>query len=334
MVIVVLLLLRGNIVELENIGFYTLSDYRAKNASINSPLWRCELLITAACNFTCPYCRGTDSSANISFDAAKHVVDLWAEQGLKNIRFSGGEPTIVSWLPDLVEYTSSKNVERIAISTNGSAEPWYYRKLSSLGVNDFSISLDACCSAFGDKMSGVKGAFDIVSTNISELSKISYVTTGCVFDETNITQSVKTVEFAHSLGVSDIRILTSAQYNRSLEFVSQIPTEIVNAHPILKYRVANFKSGRNIRGMRSTDNTHCPLVLDDIAIKGNFHYPCIIYMREFGGPIGVVSDKMRAERAQWYKSHNCFDDPICRTNCLDVCIDYNNKAMETNPTKP
>lgn len=75
---------------LKDIGFYTLSDYRAKQASMNSPLWRCELLLTNKCNFNCPYCRGTNKDANITFEQAKYVVDLWSKEGLKNIRFSGG----------------------------------------------------------------------------------------------------------------------------------------------------------------------------------------------------------------------------------------------------
>ena len=33
--------------KLEEIGFYTLEDYRAKNASCKSPLWRNEMIITA-----------------------------------------------------------------------------------------------------------------------------------------------------------------------------------------------------------------------------------------------------------------------------------------------
>ena len=44
--------------KLEDIGFYTLSDERAQNISINSPLMRCELIVTSRCNFRCPYCRG------------------------------------------------------------------------------------------------------------------------------------------------------------------------------------------------------------------------------------------------------------------------------------
>jgi len=316
--------------KLQDIGFYTLSDYRAKYASSNSCLWRCELLITSACNFNCPYCRGTDRTADITFEDAKKVVDLWCQHGLQNIRFSGGEPTCVEWLPDLVKYTWQKGVHRIAVSTNGSASTDYYIKLLKNGVNDFSISLDACCAAFSDKMTGAPGSWPIIVKNIKALSKLTYVTTGCVFDGKNIEQSVQTVIFAHNLGVSDIRILTAAQYNKSLEFVEQIPKNILLYHPILKYRVENFKKGRNVRGLNIGDNFQCPLVLDDIAIKGDSHYPCIIYMRELGPPIGKVSANIRGERAEWYKTHNCFRDDICRENCLDVCVDYNNKFRQIN----
>jgi len=315
-----------NTKRLQDIGFYTLSDDRAIEASVTSPLWRCELLITSACNFKCLYCRGIDKSANISFDYAKDIVDLWASDGLKNIRFSGGEPTIVSWLPDLIKHTKEKGIKRIAISTNGSAATDYYLRLLDLGVNDFSISLDACCASFGDKMAGVTGFFDTIINNIKELSRKTYVTVGCVFDEKNIEQSVKTIELAHSLGVADIRILTSAQYNKSLEFVEQIPIDIVNAHPILKYRVSNFKSGRNVRGLKKTDSHKCQLAIDDMAIKGRKHYPCIIYMRENGDPIGDVGIYMRKQRATWIETHDCFKDKICHKNCLDVCVDYNNKV--------
>lgn len=44
--------------QLENIGFYTLTDQRAKTASDTSPMMRGEILLTDKCNFNCPYCRG------------------------------------------------------------------------------------------------------------------------------------------------------------------------------------------------------------------------------------------------------------------------------------
>jgi hypothetical protein len=37
--------------ELEKIGFYTLSDERAENVTHETPLQRCELILTEDCNF-------------------------------------------------------------------------------------------------------------------------------------------------------------------------------------------------------------------------------------------------------------------------------------------
>jgi molybdenum cofactor biosynthesis enzyme MoaA len=160
--------------KLENIGFYTLSNKRIKQVHKNSPLWRCELILTDKCNFKCPYCRGltNDISGTLPLWEAKMIVQSWITQGLKNVRFSGGEPTIYPELSDLVYMCSRNNVEHIAISTNGSANFEYYQELIDLGVNDFSISLDACCSSFGEKMSGgVKGAWEVVIDNIQKIAK-------------------------------------------------------------------------------------------------------------------------------------------------------------------
>jgi len=148
--------------RLEEIGFYTMSNYRTRQLSYTSPLWRCELILTDKCNFRCPYCRGVKKKfeGEKTYHEAKNIVDLWIKEGLKNIRFSGGEPTTWKDLLKLVSYSKENGVERIAISSNGSADFSYYEELIMAGVNDFSISLDACCSSFGDKMAGVKGVWN------------------------------------------------------------------------------------------------------------------------------------------------------------------------------
>lgn len=316
--------------KLENIGFYTLNDERAKNTSSTSQMMRCELILTDLCNFKCPYCKGLrdDCKGTINLKKAKEIVDFWTKDNLKNIRFSGGEPTVWKNLVELVEYTKSKGVERIAISTNGYADFSLYEKLIKAGVNDFSISLDACCAAFGDEMSGgIKGSWNKVTENIRKISKLTYVTLGIVVTEDTIKNISETINFAASLGVADIRIISSAQYNTLLENAKTLDKSVWEKYPILKYRIENINKNRNVRGLKDTDSHRCGLVLDDSAIAGNYHFPCIIYMREGGNAIGKISNNMRQERALWSKNHDTHCDPICKQNCLDVCIDYNNKYL-------
>lgn len=325
--------------KLEKIGFYTLCDKRAKETSTTSPLWRNELIITSNCNFKCPYCRGTTIDGehkNMSLEDIKYVIDLWASHNIQNVRFSGGEPTLHPDIEEIIRYTKEKcvDIKHIAISTNGYSSYELYEKLHYLGVNDFSISLDACCSSVGDMMSGgVKGSWNVVIENIKKLSKTTYVTVGMVFSEENADQMKESIEFADSLGVSDIRVITSAQWNNFDVFKNlNLTEEILDRHPILKYRIKNFRQGRNVRGIEKDDCKLCHLMVDDMIIKGDGHYPCVIHMREHGNKIGTIKGKtmtqIRMERLLFLLNHNTHNDKICQNNCLDVCIDYNNKAEE------
>jgi len=318
--------------RLEDIGFYTLSNARALSSSTTSPLWRCEMILTDVCNFKCPYCRGLrkDLSGSISIDNAKDILKIWISNGLKNIRFSGGEPTMYKGLTELVEMCRDNNVERVAISTNGSASFNTYKKLIKAGINDFSISLDACCATVGNLMSGGIKSWNRIIENIKLLSEITYVSVGMVFTEDNIKDCLKSVLFAHSLGVSDIRVIPSAQYNKALAQLKDLPEEIINKYPILKYRINNVKNGLHVRGIPDGNKDRCWLALDDMAVAGPYHFPCIIYLREGGNPVGKIDNSVRQQRETWIRNHNPWEDSICKANCLDVCIDYNKKASETH----
>ncbi len=308
------------------IGFYTLTDERAKQEHYN--LERCEMILTDACNFRCPYCRGVksysrDCGGHIDYGLAAYVLEDWANLGLKNIRFSGGEPTLH---PDIVALTNlaARSIQRVAISTNGSM-PWsLYEKLLGAGVNDWSVSLDACCAEDADKMAGRGGYFEKVVKNIRFLSARSYVTVGVVLTDETQVNVVEVVKFAHDLGVSDIRIITAAQYNGALSRLEEIPANILAAHPILRYRVKNLLGGRNVRGLRPGDTARCYLVRDDSVVAGKWHFPCVIHMREGGKPIGRIGSRMRQERDWWSLMHDTHQDSICVQNCLDCLVDYNN----------
>jgi len=319
--------------ELREIGFYTLSNERAKNVSAISQMQRCEMIITEYCNFKCPYCRGLEASIygnrrikQLSLEEVKTNIDYWCEnEPLKNIRFSGGEPTLHKDIIDIVKYAKFKGIKRIAISTNGSNKLELYHKLIDAGVNDFSISLDASCASDGDMMAGyIEGSWEVVVENIRALSLLTYVTVGVVLTPENINSTINTINFAHELGVSDIRIISAAQWNQPIPRLNEVSNKVRNAHPILNYRIKHFAEGVNVRGIQDTDSDKCAIVLDDSAIAGDYHFPCIIYMREQGNPIGKIGPNMRAKREQWFNNHNTHKDPICSKNCLDVCRDHNN----------
>jgi MoaA/NifB/PqqE/SkfB family radical SAM enzyme len=317
--------------KLEDIGFYTLSDERADTASASSRLMRCELLLGSKCNFACPYCRHAGGD-DISFRDAIEVIDAWGRDHLFAIRFSGGEPTLHPDLPVFVAKARLMGVERIAVSTNGSADPFVYRHLLGCGVNDFSISLDACCAADGDLMAGgVKGAWEVVVENIKMISSMCYVTVGVVLTNENAGSVNSIIKMASSLGVADIRIIPAAQEGNMVEGID-IDKDILDRHPILRHRVANISADIPTRGLSDGDCRKCGLMLDDMAVDSScMHYPCIIYLREGGKPIGRVGPRMREDRMRWYEKHDSLNDPICRSQCLEFCREYNARFAMHNP---
>ena len=323
--------------KLETIGFYTLTDERAKNSSLISPMKRCEMIITEYCNFHCPYCRGLKDyiygdrpKKQLSIGEIKKNIDYWCvNTPLENIRFSGGEPTLHPNIRDIIGYCTIKGINRIAISTNGSNKFELYKDLIELGANDFSISLDACCAEDGDKMAGgIKGSWNKVVDNIEKISKLTYVTVGIVLNELNVDKTIETIKLADKLGVSDIRIISAAQYNQPIPRLNEIPQTIKDKYPILNYRINNFANGVNVRGISDTDSHKCGLMMDDSIIAGDFTYRCVIHLREGGRPVCKIGPNMREERYKFLQKFDTHTDPICKQFCLDICKDFNNKYEE------
>jgi len=210
-----------------------------------------------------------------------------------------------------------------------------YKKLVDAGVNDFSISLDGCCASTGDMMAGVSGSWERVKENIKLLSNLTYVTVGVVLTDNNFEELAEIIEFASSLNVGDVRIISSAQWNNEEKFKNLFNNkEILTKYPILNYRIENFKNEKNVRGIGEKDAHKCYLMLDDMAIANNSHFPCIIAMREGVAPIGSIKGKtmaeIRLERLEWIKNNDTYCSTICKKNCLDVCVAYNRKVEELN----
>ncbi len=315
--------------RLEDIGFYTLSENRAQTSSEISPIMRAEIILSDKCNLSCPYCRGIrkEFRGDISLPFGKYIIQTLGEHKLKNIRFSGGEPTLYPYLEDLIIACKKTEVEHIAISTNGTAPLDFYKHLIKIGVNDFSISLDAGCCSVGKIMTGGNSwAWDKASETIRELSKLTYVIVGMVFNEINLNYVEEAITWVDSLNPKDIRIIPSAQYNKAIGKINNLPFQLVGKYPILKYRVHNLINRVPFRGIRKNDSKKCYIVIDDLAILGNYQFPCIIYLREQGKPISKFDEDFRKKRFEWYQHHDVSKDKICSKNCLDVCRDFNNRA--------
>jgi len=82
------------------------------------------LRVTLRCNESCPFCSAEHAGDNLVTDQERmHAsIDRAAEMGATIVVLTGGEPTLVPWLPELVEHIHHVGM-RCRIETNG-VIPW------------------------------------------------------------------------------------------------------------------------------------------------------------------------------------------------------------------
>ncbi|MBI4434788.1 hypothetical protein HY635_03165, partial [Candidatus Uhrbacteria bacterium] len=74
---------------------------------------------------------------------------------------------------------------------------------------------------------------------------------------------------------------------------------------------------------------HCFIPLTERTIDGAHYYPCSIYLRHYGQPIGSLSDPFEVQQEKirdFVRYHDCRQDPICVTNCTNCCKVFNVRA--------
>lgn len=107
------------------------------------------LSVTDRCDLRCRYCMpesGVDHMAHtevLTFEEIHRIVSLFAQNGLKKVRITGGEPLVRQDLPDLVSMLKGiGGLEQIALTTNGSQLATYAKPLKDAGLTRVNISLD------------------------------------------------------------------------------------------------------------------------------------------------------------------------------------------------
>jgi GTP 3',8-cyclase len=129
------------------------------------------------CNFRCPYCmpkeqyhehyRFLKSQERLSFDEIVRLARLFATQGVRKLRLTGGEPLLRGNLADLVgDLSAIPEIEDIALTTNGVLLARHAVDLRANGLHRVTVSLDTLDRDVFARMSGGFGALDQVLEGI------------------------------------------------------------------------------------------------------------------------------------------------------------------------
>jgi GTP 3',8-cyclase len=121
---------------------------------LSRPLRDLRVSVTDRCNLRCSYCMPSEvfgagfaflpRAQLLSFEEIARLCRIFAEQGVKRIRLTGGEPLLRRNLEQLVALLAAiDGIEEIALTTNGTMLAAKARALGEAGLTRVTVSLDA-----------------------------------------------------------------------------------------------------------------------------------------------------------------------------------------------
>lgn len=102
------------------------------------------LHITENCNYRCKFCfaKYYNSKKELGCKKFKKIIDALAERGCKKVNFVGGEPTLISFLPDLISYSKDQCLFT-SIVLNGTGINENFLKKTSGILDLIGLSVDS-----------------------------------------------------------------------------------------------------------------------------------------------------------------------------------------------
>ncbi|MBN2384924.1 radical SAM protein [bacterium] len=128
-----------------------------------------ELALTYRCNLACDFCYAgcnrtvnpVNSAEEMDFAACRTVLDrLFHQARVPSVSFTGGEPTLVDYLPEAVAYAKALGM-RVNLITNGSLITRQSAQiLARNGLDSAQVSLEGTTAAVHDRITGGRGSFE------------------------------------------------------------------------------------------------------------------------------------------------------------------------------
>lgn len=172
---------------------------------------RLDLKVGFSCNNNCTFCAQAhrrDQGDN-SFDEIVKDLEEGYEDGVREVVFTGGEPTIREDIVEIITRAKEIGFKNIQIQTNG--RMFYYKdfakKLIDAGATEFSPALHGPDKETHEKGTRADGSFEQTLQGIKNLKDIgAYVITNTVVNKFNYKKLPEIVEILMDIGVDQFQL--------------------------------------------------------------------------------------------------------------------------------
>lgn len=325
----------------------------------HTPLHRLTLFVTYRCNLACSYCKTiarTPDEARakpaklLTYRLAdfERLLDGHAATPLRHLHLTGGEAALVNDLPAMVTAAKARGVRHVSLTSNGTLPAGRYRALAEAGLDELRISIDASDAALGDALAERDGAWRRTVTTLRELAALPgrrfFLIANAVIGTRNRERMGELVRFLLACGVDDVKLITEVDARGELadfdgagtvlaEVEAAVQARAADALPLLRRKArsvfASDAIGLETAHPAGDGQWKCYIPLTERTVDGVSYYPCSVYLREGGAPLGPLTDspaEQRRKSAAFVERGDCLTDPICARYCLHCTRTYNERA--------
>lgn len=331
--------------------------------SAATPLHRLTVFVTYRCNLACSYCKTIPRGAHdlaahpqrrdaYDPEAFERLLATYDGTPIRHLHFTGGEASLLPELPELIRRARAHGVRRTSLTTNGTLPPRRYLDCVDAGLDELRLSLDAADATCGDALARRPGAWHAAVRTLAALGAARsrgapfFLIVNTVVGRANRRLLPDTVRFLLRFSPDDVKLITEVDGRDRLgafreaaavraELEALLAARPAGALPLLrrKLRTVFAPDAIGLEAVRSPGGRRwrCHLPLTERTVDARFYYPCSVYAREGGAPLGPLSDPapvQRARSARFVREADCLDDPICRRYCLHCTRTFNCRANE------
>jgi len=194
----------GNLLEIGK-GSCPVSEVKLDTREVNPQKWtappRMDLALTYRCNNNCYYCYtgGPQKVAELYTADWKRAIDIVWDNGIPQVVFTGGEPTLRE---DLVELIDHAKEFVTGLITNGRKLTVLAQDLKRVDLDYIQVSLESSDAHVHDHMVGVDGAWQETTVGIKAAMTAGLeVITNTTLTKDNIEAFTDTINFGGRLGL-------------------------------------------------------------------------------------------------------------------------------------
>jgi len=316
--------------------------------------YRMDLALTYSCNNACVHCYNETERDLHHLDEQqwKSVLDRVWKIGIPHVVFTGGEPTLIPYLPDLITHAEQLGMIT-GLNTNGRRlrDPLFVAKLVEAGLDHVQITLESHDVAVHDLITSVDGAWiETVAGIRNALDSRLFVMTNTTLLRSNSPGLEDTLAFLTDLGVPTVGLNGLIYSGRGAAVDESISEDDLPALMDIAKTHAS-QSGQRLIWYTPTMYCHFNPIESNLGVKGctaaqynmcvepdGGVLPCQSYYSQLGNILHDSWDKIwEHPLAQSIRNRDYAPDGCHYCDLMDTCGAgcplhlQNNPAMQPEP---